>query len=175
MPQIRIPSEWVSKLTKQQQITELDSEVRCKLGVSEIHGIGVFAIRNIKQGDRCFITPNLIPKFYNIPFGSLNKLFPEIRELIMQRWASVVNGSVFQSPNDDAGLLFFCNHSNDPNYDVVSDTALKDIKKGQEVLEDYRAMQNWQLAYPDLEKWISTKENQKLSILGNIKKWLKVR
>lgn len=153
MPSITIPNEWVSQLSKNQQIIELNNEVRCKLAPSKIHGIGVFAIRDISWGERCYCRPQMIPKFYNIPFGSLSKLFLEIKELVLERWASVVNGSVFQSPNDDAGLLFFCNHSDNPNYDVVSDTALRDIKKGEEILEDYRVMDNWQVAYPNLEKW----------------------
>lgn len=137
-------------MSKGQQINELNSEVRCKLAPSPVHGIGVFTIRDIKQGERCYITPNMIPKFYNVPFGSLSKLFPEVKELVLQRWASVVNGSVFQSPNDDAGLLFFCNHSEDPNYDVVTDTALKDIKKGEEVFENYCVMDNAEKVYPNL-------------------------
>ena len=151
MPRITIPSEWVSKLSKEQQINELNSEVRCKLGVSKVEGIGVFAIRNIYKGERCYCTPNMIPKFYNIPYGSLSKLFPEVKELVLQRWASVVNGSVFQSPNDDQSLLMFVNHSYEPNYDVVSDTALKDIKMGGEVLEDYCAMDNAERVYSFLK------------------------
>ena len=156
MPKILIPQEWLSKLSKDQQIIELNNEIRCTIKPSPVHGIGVFALRDIQGGERCYCTPNMIPKFYNIPFGSLNKLFPEVKELVLQRWASVVNGSVFQSPNDDAGLLFFINHdSHNANYDVVSDTAIRDIDEGEELFEDYRAMTNWQLVYPDLEKWTS--------------------
>lgn len=147
MPKIQVPYEFVSKLSKDDQINELNTEVRCKLAASPVHGVGVFTIRDIKKGERLYCTPNLIPKFYNIPFGSLNKLFPEVRELVLSRWASVVNGSIFQSPNDDAGLLFFCNHSTEPNYAVVTDTALKDISKGEEVLEDYRLMDNAEKVY----------------------------
>lgn len=145
---ITVPTEWLSRLTKDQQIDELNSEVRCKLGVSKIHGIGVFAMRDIRWGERCYCTPHMIPRFYDIPYGSLNKLFPEIKELVLQRWASVVNGSIFCNPNDDAHLLMFINHSINPNYDVVSDTALRDIKKGEEILEDYRAMDNWEKVRP---------------------------
>ena len=147
MPKITIPNEWVSNLSKERQIFELNSEVRCKVAPSPIHGIGVFALRDIKKGERCYCTPRFEPKFYNIPFGSLSKLFPEIKALILDRWASIVNGSVFRSPNDDAGLLFFINHCHVPNYDVVSDTALFDIKSGEEVLEDYRAMDNAEKVY----------------------------
>ena len=148
MPKIQVPFEYVSKLSKEQQIAELNTEVRCTLAPSQIHGVGVFSIRDIKRGERLYCLPNLAPKFYNIPFGSLSKLFPEIKELVLARWASVVNGSIFQSPNSDAGLLFFVNHSDeDYNYDVVSDTALRDIKKGEEILEDYKVMTNWEKVY----------------------------
>lgn len=147
MPRIQVPEEYLSKLSKDEQTNELNSEVRCKLAPSSIHGIGVFTIRDIPKGQRCYCTPNMIPKFYNIPYGSLNKLFPEIKELVLDRWASVVNGSIFQSPNDDAGLLFFMNHSENPNYNVVSDLALRDIKKGEEVVEDYRFMDSAKKVY----------------------------
>ena len=153
---ITIPQEWVSKLTVQQQLLELDNEVKCKLGVSSVHGVGVFAMRDIPHGERCYCTPRMIPRFYTIPFGSLSKLFPEVKELILQRWASVVNHSLFCSPNDDAHLLMFVNHSTDPNYDVVSDTALKDIRKGEELFENYRMMDNWMKVRP-------LKENQWLT------------
>ena len=153
---IQIPTEWLSPLSKEQQIAELNSEVRCTIKPSKIAGVGVFALRDIPKDDRCYIAPRMIPRFYNIPFGSLNKLFPEIKELVLARWASVVNGSLFCSPNDDAHLLMFVNHSIDPNHDVVSDTALKDIKKGEEVLENYCAMDNAEKAhYP----WLKCDKN----------------
>ena len=98
----------------------------------------------------------MIPKFYNIPFGSLNKLFPEIQGLITAKWASIVNGSIFCSPNDEQHLLMFMNHSVNPSYDVVSDTALKDIREGEELFEDYRMMENWEKVRP-IEKnpWLN--------------------
>ena len=151
MPRIQVPEQYVSKLTKEEQIIELNNEVRCTLKPSPIEGIGVFAMRYIYQGERCYCTPNMIPKFYNIPYGSLSKLLPEVRELVLKRWASVVNGSIFQSPNSDVGLLFFTNHAYDSlivNYDVVSDTAIRDIQAGDEILQNYCFMENAQKAYP---------------------------
>lgn len=171
----------MSKLKKEEQILELNNEVRCTLKPSPIQGIGVFALRSINQGERCYCTPNLIPKFYNIPFGSLNKLLPEIREIILARWASTRNGSVFQSPNDDQSLLMFVNHAPYPecNYDVVSDTALKDIPIGTELTEDYCAMANAEDVYPWLKcnkkednLWKSEPENRESSILKSIKEKL---
>ena len=147
---IDVPSVWVSSLSQEQQIMELNTEVRCTIKSSKIAGVGVFALRDIPKGDRCFITPRMTPRFYTIPFGSLSKLFPEIKELVLDRWASVVNGCLFCSPNNDVHLLMFVNHSFEPNYDVVSDTALKDIRAGDEVLEDYCAMENAEKAH----KWL---------------------
>jgi len=145
----------LSQKSKNDQILELNSTVKCKLAPSKIEGIGVVAIYDIKAGDKCYISPRMIPQFYNIPFGSLNKLFPEIKELVLARWASVVNGSIFCSPNDDQHLLMFVNHSREPNYDVVSDTALKDIRAGEEILENYTAMANWEkVRPPEKNKWL---------------------
>ena len=152
----------MSKLTVQQQIIELNNEVKCTLAPSFIHGVGVFAMRDIPHGERCYCAPRMIPKFYNIPLGSLNKLFPEIKELILQRWASIVNGSMFCSPNDDAHLLMFVNHSTDSNYDVVSDTALRDIRKGEELFENYKMMENWERVRPiDKNPWLNDEKNDK--------------
>ena len=160
MPKITIPNEWLSRLSREEQIAELNSTVRCKIAQSKTHGVGVITIRDIRQGERCYCRPDYIPKFYNIPFGSLSKLFPEIKEMVLQRWASVVNGSIFTSPNDDCHLLFFINHSTEPNYDVVSDTALRDIQKGEELFEDYRMMDNWEQVRPLKDNpWLNGEEN----------------
>ena len=161
MSNIQIPSQWLSKLSKDEQINELNNEVRATIRPSPVHGIGVFALRNIQKGARCYITPTIKPRFYNISFVQLNQLFPEIKELILWRWASVVNNSSFQSPNDDAHLLMFVNHAYYPdcNYDVVSDTALRDIKKGEELLEDYCAMSNATKVYP----WLICKTSNEKS------------
>ena len=160
MLNIQIPQKWLSTSSRDEQINELNSTVQCRLFASKIHGVGVQAIFDIRQGDKCYCRPNMIPRFYNIPYGSLSKLFPEIKELVLQRWASVVNGSIFCSPNDDAHLLMFINHSTKPNYDVVSDMALRDISAGEELYEDYRAMDNWAQVRPLKDNpWLNDEDN----------------
>lgn len=153
MPRIQVPQQWISRLSKDDQIAELNSEVKCKLSVSGIHGVGVRALRKIQKDEQCFITPRMAPIFYSIPFGSLSKLFPEIKEIILQRWGSVVNGSIFRSPNDDAGLIFFVNHSEDPNYDILTDCAINDIAKGEEIFSNYKQMANYEKVWPDIDTW----------------------
>lgn len=143
-----------SLLTRQEQIIELNSTVKCVLKPSQIHGIGVFALRNISKGERLYCQPNLQTKgkFYNLSYAELNKLFPEVKELILQRWASIINGSLFQNPNDDAWLILFMNHSDIPNYDQYTDCAIRDIIKGEEILENYRKMLNHEAVFPWLKE-----------------------
>lgn len=133
------------------QIVELNTTVKCTLKPSPIHGIGVFTLRDIKKGERmyCF-TQSTERRWYTIPYGSFNKIDQDVRELIVSRWASVINGSRFCSPNDDAWLILFMNHSDTPNYEVKTDIALRDIQKGEEVFEDYCLMQNADKVYPEL-------------------------
>ena len=45
-------------------------------------------------------------------------------------------------------MLAFMNHSNSPNYNSVTDMMLRDAKKGEEVFEDYRLIENWEVVFP---------------------------
>lgn len=115
---------------------------------------------DIAKGQRCYCIPRMQREWYSVSYSDLNKLFPEQRELIFQRWASIVNGSLFTSPNDDAWLILFMNFSPDPNYDILTDTAIKDIPKGTELTEDYRIMKNYEKVYPWIDK-ICPKDSKK--------------
>lgn len=153
MPYIEV--EDIINLSKENQIIKLMSEIKCTLAPSKVHGIGVFALMDIKKGQKCYCLPNEQVKWYSLTYTQLKKLWPEQRDLILQRWASVINGSLFTSPNDDVSLILFMNHSSDVakvNYDIKTDCALMDIPKGEELLEDYRIMDNWQVIYPWIDK-----------------------
>ena len=124
-------------MKQDEEINELNSTVKVRLAPSKTHGIGVFALVDLKKGDKLHCFPEWYKKglkWYSVPYGSLSKLFPEIRQLVLERWPSIINGSHFLSPNDMSWLITFMNHSNDPNYDSRTDTATKDIKKGRRYL-----------------------------------------
>src|SRR3990167_1720793 len=72
------------------QIAEINSQVKATVGVSKIHGVGVIAITSIPKGNRVYA--NELPRMYKMPYGSINKLFPEIKKIILDRWPSLVNG-----------------------------------------------------------------------------------
>lgn len=120
--------------SEEAQKEQLNDTVKCTLAPSSVHGIGVFAIRDIGKGERLFCVPEKPVRFQ---LQSLDGVREEVRSLIVQRWPRAVHQEPFLSPNNDARLVSFMNHSDDPNYDPKTDTALRDIAKGEEVLEDY--------------------------------------
>lgn len=139
-------------MNRQDQYYELCQTVKCKIAPSPIHGIGVFTIRDVKKGERMFIrwTTDLPSHLYNLTYADLSKFdrtYPEIKELIMQRYPCIINNCQFLSPNYDAKMISFINHSDTPNYDELQDVALRDTKKGEEMTEDYRNMTNWRKAF----------------------------
>ena len=131
-------------MTNQDEINELNSIIKARIGVSKIHGVGVIATRDISKGEMVYA--DRMPKVYQVPYGSMSKLFPEVREIILERWPSIINGGKFIAP--DARLLSFMNHSEDPNYDPITDTALRKIWNGEEITENYKQMKNWEKVYP---------------------------
>ena len=128
------------------QIEELNNSVFCRLASSKIHGVGVFAIKDIPKGTKlnCNIAK---PTWYQVPYNRTQELNQDVRELILGRWPTIVNGSYFLSPNDHAILILFMNHSDNPNYDQNTDCALRDILKDEEVTEDYRLIDNYKKVF----------------------------
>lgn len=132
----------------EKQIAELNGRVKVRIGPSSIHGVGLIAIRNIRKGEMLFT--DHIPVAYNLPYSEFHKLFPEVRQLLLERWPRILQGSIFFYP--DTKLQAYCNHSNTPNYDSEHDVMLKDVKKGQEITENYRGILGWETIYPWLDK-----------------------
>lgn len=128
----------------EEQIKRLNEEVRTTIGKSDL-GVGIIAIRDIKEGEKCHCQPQDFEKreYFSTPYDDLDKLFPEVRKVILSRWFAVVNGSPFPHPNDVWPIMFM-NHSDNPNYDDMTDCALRDIKKGEELTENYRNMPNYE-------------------------------
>ena len=112
---------------------DINKTVLATIRPSKVEGVGVFAIQDIKKGERMYLRWN--------PMGmlqtTLSKLKPEVRKIIEQRWPIVKDGYPFIHPHEDANHLSFMNHSSDCNYDDKNDVALKDIRRGEEILEDY--------------------------------------
>lgn len=108
------------------------ADITCKLGVSKVQGIGVIALKNIKEGDKMWLGA-LDNEWYGPT--DCEGLNPDIKQYLIEHWAPIETGSDFVYPFDI--LTCYLNHSDKPNYDPLTDTALRNIKKGEEVFEDY--------------------------------------
>lgn len=121
-------------------IKMINDVVKLKVAPSEVHGVGVFALRDIKKGERVYA--NAVPCLVDVPYKDFNKLPDETSQMILEHFPQVVNGSHFMCP--DTLMQMYLNHSNECNYDNQTDKALKAIKKGEEVFEDYRNIKGWE-------------------------------
>jgi len=122
------------------QIKELNTYVLTKIAPSSIHGVGVFALRDIKKGQ--ILYADMLTKIYTLPYQEFHRLIPEVGDMILERFPQVINGSKFLYP--DTRIQAFMNHSSTPNYDAIKDTALVDIEQGEEITEDYRKIEGWE-------------------------------
>ena len=126
------------------QITYLNTITKTRIAPSKIHGVGIFAIRNLEAGEK--LHADEFPKHYLIPFNAVDKLLPEVKELIVEQWPQIANNQPFMWPT--TRLQAFMNHSRDANYDARRDVMLKDIKAGEEIFEDYQHIEGWQKVWP---------------------------
>lgn len=109
-------------------LNEVNNEIWCKLAPSKIQGIGVFAIRDIPRGTKL---SNY--KKYCLTEEEFDKLLPEVRNEILDK-ICFEDDLCFNTAY--ANFQAYMNHSDNPNSDGVY--ALQDIKKDEEITENYR-------------------------------------
>lgn len=126
------------------EIAALNSMVKVRLAPSKVHSVGVFAIRDIFKGEKIYA--DYLPKVFSVPYSSFGKLFPEVKQLILERWPRVVVGEKFAWPTDRT--IAYMNHSEEPNYNPGKDEALVNIKAGEELFENYFHIPGWEVAHP---------------------------
>jgi hypothetical protein len=132
-----------------QAIKMLNGAVKTRLGASR-GKVVVYAMRNIKKGDRLYV--NVIPELLDLPYEEFDKIRPDVREMILEHFPQVVNGSHFMCP--DTLMQIYVQHNNKPNYDFNTDKAKRDIFKGEEITQDFRKMEKWEKIkkfFPDVK------------------------
>lgn len=132
---------------KQQQIDHLNARVKTRLAPSKIHGVGLFALRDLSKGEKLFADDG--PIRFTLTFSDMKKLRPEIREMLLGQWPNIINGSRFVYPTTI--LQAFCNHSETPNYDAIEDVMSEDTKAGEEITENYKLIKG----YPQIFAWLT--------------------
>lgn len=127
--------------------TYLLHSLKTELKTSEIHGVGTFAIRDIKEGEDMF------PRWKGTTRVYLMK--PEQFEQFPQHVKRMICKSYVNKPEEQKGFYWFrlykdayFNLSNpwtyvntgeeDGNIDSESRKAIRDIGKGEEILSNYK-------------------------------------
>jgi hypothetical protein len=125
-------------------IKHLSSNIKTKIGVSSIDGVGVIAIRDIKQYEEVFPIWNYESGIYLIPNDRLCEIPNEVVELLDMYFINDECGYKVIRLFKGFNFLFhgtsYCN-SAWPDKNKVNLTnngiAMRDIKAGEEILEWY--------------------------------------
>lgn len=131
-----------------QAIEMVNGVLKVRIASSKVHGVGVFAIRDIKKGERLYA--DAMPNMLDIPYSRFKEINPEIQEIILEHFPRVIDGSQFTVP--DTLMQLYMNHADIPNYNNQNDKALRKIKEGEEVFECYKNIEGWEKIFPWLQK-----------------------
>ncbi len=139
-------------MDKQQLINNLKNNTYCKLGRSDIDGIGVFAIRMIPKNINPFLLSNNYSKQYtvvDISKEDLKEVPKSVVKLLDSYFLTDENEGhpVISMGLNDMDISFYLNHSDTPNVESVFPKeainellefrTMKKIKSGEELLLDY--------------------------------------
>jgi hypothetical protein len=125
-------------------IDHLKNNIKTEVGVSPIHGVGVFSIRDIKKGEQVFPNWEGETGIYIIPNERLKEIPKEVLYLLDKYFINEECGykiiRLFKGFNFLSHSFSFCNSAYKTNYTQNIDSkgiALVDIKEGEEILEWY--------------------------------------
>jgi hypothetical protein len=125
-------------------IYHLANNIKTKIAVSKIDGVGVIAIRNIKKGEDVFPVWNYESGLYVIPNERLSEIPNEVLDLLHKYFINEECGykifRLFRGINFLYHGTSYCNSAYKTKYTRnISDDgiALRDINEGEEILESY--------------------------------------
>jgi SET domain-containing protein len=113
-------------------------DVYARLAPSPIHGIGVFAIRDIPAGAAVLEDPGI--SLTPIPKETVDALDPSHRRLY-EDFCVLEDGAYFSPPSfNQITIAWYLNHSDSPNLSYGLGSAfyaVRLIRKGEELTADY--------------------------------------
>ena len=113
---------------KEQLLAHLQNEVFCRLGVSTVHGIGVFAVREIPEGENP-LASRLNYKEVKFSHAELKKLPRGVRKEI-DIFCYYDKDAVFvpEIGMNSMNMAIYLNHSKEPNVRYRKNGQLKALK-----------------------------------------------
>lgn len=128
-------------MKKQQLMQELTNNTWCMLKPSPLHGIGVFAVRDIPKGCRGMFSKGE-EEWISVPRAEVDAL-PAHSKALVENFC-LFDEAFYYIPEYGFkvfDLAVFLNHSETPNIISINDgeafETTRDIKAGEELLVDY--------------------------------------
>jgi hypothetical protein len=125
-------------------IAHLKNNIKTKIGVSSIDGVGIIAIRDIQKGEVIFPIWEYDTGIYLIPNHRLNEIPKEVLKLLHMYFINEDCGykiiRLFKGFNFTFHGFSYCNSAYNTEYtqNITNDgIALRYIKAGEEILESY--------------------------------------
>lgn len=128
-------------MTKEELLKELAEETFITLRPSTVHGIGVFALRDIPKGCKTIFSRN-VGNWIKVPIRDIENL-PEASRNLVETYC-LYDETDYYLP--DYGfkvmdMVNYLNHSSNPNVISVNDgeyfESLRDIAEGEELFVNY--------------------------------------
>ncbi len=128
-------------MTREELLKELSEETFITLKPSPVHGIGVFALRDIPKGCKTLFSRN-VGEWIRVPISDIDQLPDQTRNMV--ETYCLYDETHYYLP--DYGfkvmdLVNYLNHSSSPNVISVNDgeyfESLREIKEGEELLVNY--------------------------------------
>ncbi len=133
-------------MTKEDIIKDLENNVYCRIQRSAIHGVGVFAVKNIAKGTNPFVIYTSVDTVA-VPEKEImeNKKIPSTVKEMVKAFYAVQNGMIYCDARslNEINITYFLNHSITPNLDVkeidgeTNFVTNRDIIQGEELTTDY--------------------------------------
>lgn len=126
-------------MNKAQLLKHLKEEVYCRVKPSPIHGVGLFALRDIPKGTDPFVN-SLSDKYIELTMEEMDSLNPGVRKLVHDMSSLEDNKYYVHAYGFNIiHPLFFINHSKKPNMVTkgLRFITTRTIKEGEELTVDY--------------------------------------
>ena len=129
-------------------IQYLKNEIWFRAGPSGIHGVGLFAIRDIPKGTDIMVEFDGEGKTeFSIEKDQMLDIHPNIKQLWIDHWADDNKWQhIYLPPNYKQVQVFYINHSDNPSGNLVCSQHYaefitnKDIKEGEEIYSNYNLL-----------------------------------
>jgi SET domain-containing protein len=114
----------------------------CRIKPSEVHGVGVFAVRDVASNTNLFPETSRYDKFFKVPEKVFDVADEEVKSMVLDFFSKSQDSFVYipYRTLNTLNISAYMNHSDNPNarFDANGSVyAMFDISRGEEVFIKY--------------------------------------